>query len=247
MTACQQQNILKWNYFIFFPSSSSCSYYIISYHFKYKNTTWTYKSHGDCLLSDEYLSKVNLLSAFGNVELRTGRSHLVMDGFLCGISPLPPSVTHSLITYLSCRCSADFSSGILWILDCYGYGKQALKRTLNPTKRWKASVTSCFRNWARKIELIASVMRSLSVENSSQHFEAWILLPGWCFLGSSQSPVLQKNGNPEQPDFESEGRIAFKSWQMASRRVFSSRTAFPAADLWRNFHCSFCVLLLGYL
>lgn len=108
--------------------------------------------------------QIKCLSAFGNVELRIGRSHLVIKGFLWGISPLPSSFTGSLITYLSFRCSAGFSSGIWQITDCYGYGKQTLKRALNSAKWWKASVTLCFRNWTRKIELTASVMRSLSVE-----------------------------------------------------------------------------------
>lgn len=94
------------------------------------------------------------LSAFGNVELRTGRSHLVTEGFLWGISLLPPSVTGSLTTYLSFRCSAGFPSGKLQITDCYGYGKQTLKRALNSTEWWNASVTLCFRNWTRNTELI---------------------------------------------------------------------------------------------
>lgn len=108
------------------------------------------------------------LSAFGNVELGIGRSHLVTEGFLCGISPLPPSVTGSLKTDLSFRWSASFSSGTLQITDCYGYGKQTLKRPLNFAKWWKANVTLCFRNWTRKTELIASVMKSLSVRKLEQ-------------------------------------------------------------------------------
>lgn len=144
------------------------------------------------------------LSAFGNVE----RSPSGMEGAIWSLRgfsvgfPHCHSVTGSLVTYLSFRWLAGFSSGILQITECYGYGKQTLKENFKLCEMMKGQCYTVLQKLNKKTELIASVMRSLSVENSSRHFETWFLLSGWCFLGSSQSPVLQKNGNPEQTDFE---------------------------------------------